>query len=359
MRARLNPAHSISNPVPPQNSARLKVAAYCTSYYHLAQVAGLCEYLRDNGTTPDLTIYRGRFLGAARIDDAAINLGALNYPARFSDCGEPNLAALPYAVIKLLLRSLHSTSKSSVLVNPEGPNLKFLSSLTSMEDQPEAFFSIEDGVGTYGSVGHRIRAKARESHSPAVKFLAGEILKTTILKLVTLRSGGRCQTLMTGKTDGPRITITPYVRSGFSCGLFNDIGISLSKPTALYISQPCVELGLLDENQYREILSRIREVFAKQGIDFLIKPHPSESTSKFSEFTICTNNCPAEALLSAHQDYLTCVVGTTSTSLIVAKRLFGIRAYAVHHPLLESKRRKQKDGPIAQMLNEDTIPIFI
>ncbi|HDI3178967.1 TPA: hypothetical protein PMB28_003602 [Vibrio cholerae] len=58
-----------------------------------------------------------------------------------------------------------------------------------------------------------------------------------------------------------------------SLGL-NDNG--LGKPSLIFLSQPLVQLGMLTEDEYWSCLNKAREFAKNEGLEFLIKLHPTE-----------------------------------------------------------------------------------
>lgn len=322
----------------------MKLVALCRTYYHIVQVLALSQWIQETSTLTDLTIYRGKsILKEFSVEKSALELSSLPYPVRLVDLPNPQVTRLPLAVIRLIFSSLLTRHPRLALATPNGPHLGLLTALAKSGMRPQVFYSFEEGIGTYGSTLHRARIRAAHSRKPhhLPLYLSGELIKRTLLYITTLRSGGIIETLSTrpGSEHGIRIPLAPYVKGVLSSGVFRLSGESLPNNTVLLISQPLVEAGIIDEESYLAVLESARGFFERAGNHFFIKPHPAESVEKLCNFNICQFEGPVEALFSHNKKKLAAVAGINSTAMIIARRLFEIKAYRIEHRLLYARRR--------------------
>ena len=341
---------------------KITIFAHCSTYFHVVQTLALCEMFQEQGAEPDLTIFRGKsILNACPIKDHALDFSFLSFPFRMFAMPDANAWALPLAIIRLVVSSRRVQSPRLVLVSPNGPHLGLLSAMANSGRQPQAFYSIEEGLGSHGSMLHRSRARANYSRHPmrAPLYLFGELLKRALLNITTIRSGGITETIAErqGSTRGIRVPLAPYVKLTLASGIFRYSSQPFPENTVLFLSQPYVEVGVMHRASYLAILDSVREHFIEQGQNLLIKPHPSEDIEKLSNYQVYHFEGPVEALFGALQKDRVTVVGINSTALVLAKSLFGLKVYRIEHSLLNAVHINKLDKGFARLLAKSTEPL--
>lgn len=347
---------------PIEQDMTIKIFALCRTYYHIVQTLALCQMFQEQGAHPDLTIFRGKsILDHYPIKDHALDFSSLSFPSRMVTMPHSRAWMLPLAIIRLVLASWRVQSPSIALISPNGPHLGLLSALANSGHQPQAFYSIEEGLGTHGGMLHRSRVRANHSRHPMrlPLYLSGELLKRALLNSTTIRSGGITETIAArkGSTRGIRIPLAPYVKLTLASGIFRYSSQPFPENTALFLSQPYVEVGVMPRESYLVVLDSVREHFSGLGHNLLIKPHPAEDIYKLRNYQLCHFEGPVEALFGAHQKNLVTVAGINSTALVLAKSLFGLKAYRIEHSLLDAVHINELDEGFARLLVQSTEPL--
>lgn len=334
----------------------MKVFSLCYSYYHVAQTLALCDYLITRGASLNLTIFRGKFLEGFRVNSQTLDFSRLPYPVTIEDMPSFSIYNAPWAAAKFVLQSFRLTGTNRALVNPNGPHLGLLSAITASGNPPDTFFSIEDGLGTHGSILYRSKAKTRESSSSLLfpLFLVVETLKIALLRVVTFRSGALIR-LLASTPQGQRgkfIELAPHMRKVLSSGVFAYERAPMAEGTVLFLSQPYVEMGLIDAQSYLDVVKAAEEHFNSLGKRLQIKAHPAEDLTKWHSHDVCDFDGPVEVLLAENQCTIFAVIGISSTALILAKRLFGLRAFRVQHPALSPLKNSGMNSKLESLLEQ-------
>ena len=337
----------------------IRIFALCRTYYHIVQTLALCQMFQEQGADPDLTIFRGEsILNDFPIKEKALDFSSLAFPCRIVAMPPYSIWALPLAVVRLVICSWRKRSLSRVLVSPNGPHLGLLSALAKLDEQPEAFYSIEEGLGSHGSMLHRSRVRANHSGHPKrlPVYLLGEVLKRVLLNITTVRSGGIAETIAARKGSSGRIRIAlgPYVKEILASGIFRRPDEPFRKGTVLFLSQPYTEVGVIDGESYLAVLECVRKHFIRLGMNLVVKPHPAEQLEKFHSFRICHFEGPVEALFEQCQENQVAVVGINSTALVLAKNVFALQAYRIEHTLLSAVHIDNLDKAFARLLAQST-----
>lgn len=325
----------------------MKVFALCRTYFQVAQTLALCELFKEQDRNLELKIFRGKTgLNNFAIKSDVLDFSIQDYPVAMIDmpCSFP--ATMPLAVKDLIRASLKkNVPKKNIMVTPGAPNLYFLSILNASRIKVDAFYSIEEGIGTYGSILSRTKSKMYKHGKYSFHFplyLGVEMAKQLLFWIVTYRSGGFIESISTRikSHHKNRIMLAPLLKATLSSSVFNSSKVVIPKNTILFLSAPFVEHNILDEESYMSVINATRNYFLDLEKNFLIKPHPDEKVDKFKQYMICDFDGPVEALLGVHIDKIVGVVGINSTALILAKKLFDLPAYQVDQKFIYPHKKK-------------------
>jgi hypothetical protein len=107
-------------------------------------------------------------------------------------------------------------------------------------------------------------------------------------------------------------------------------GATTDGRSAVFLSQPWVELGVLGEQAY---LGHLREIAAgcqAAGFSFLLRTHPAEDRDRYAGLAVSQQRGPAE--LDPEVAGAVVVLGTSSTALLNIAALYGTPAMRVAVP---------------------------
>jgi hypothetical protein len=340
----------------------MKVFALCKTYLHVAQTLALCEWFIEKGNNPELTIFRGKTIwNNFAIKKEALYFSITDYPVVMSDMPHSSFAATPWAIAQFIVTSLKKNNLQNIMVNPGTPHLHFLSGLTASKKHIDAFFSLEEGISTYGNISTKVRAKILKRDRYSFHFflsLGVETIKQLLFRIVTYRSGGiiECISDRNETHDGNRVMLKPLLKSTMSSNVFGFSKTLIPNNTILFLSGPFVELGIIDKQTYLSIINAVRDHFQSISLrnNFIIKPHPVEKTDKYNGYMICDFDGPVEAIFGAYRANITCVVGINSTALIYASKLFDLPSYRIEHKLIFPPGRKNSDSNLERLLAKHT-----
>ncbi len=121
----------------------------------------------------------------------------------------------------------------------------------------------------------------------------------------------------------------------------------------LFLSQPWVELGVMKESKYLELLRNIKMTLESHCLKLLIKPHPSELLNRYTDncYDIYKDDSPIELSF----DSINCIglVGFNSTGLINISALYSVPIFRLHTEEMSSLNLSLKQEHI---LNEFSGP---
>jgi len=175
----------------------------------------------------------------------------------------------------------------------------------------------DEGIGSYGDATTRRAALVREGtpRPRAAVVAAGRTASDRVLTdqrwtLYRLRRGA--WSLNPEVADEFRRSVT---RSG------------TPRRTAVYLTQPWVELGLIDDRGYREHLDAVRRGCAAAGLTLQVRPHPVEDPGRYRGLELITGPQPAE--VDARVVDAAVVLGGASTALLNLAAVHGVPAIRV------------------------------
>ena len=165
---------------------------------------------------------------------------------------------------------------------------------------------VDEGLGTYGDWRTRRAAYLRQGGSP---------LKSTV-RAVAIASGDRTLTTVRWplyRKDADWAVFEP-VAAEFRAAL-GPVDASASEPgRAILLTQPWVDLGLIDAPAYARHVAALAAQQRAVGRQFLVRPHPAEAPGRYADYATLPVDVPAEldpAVVTA--DLL---IGASSTALL-------------------------------------------
>lgn len=112
--------------------------------------------------------------------------------------------------------------------------------------------------------------------------------------------------------------------------------IERNGPLAVLITTPYSEYGLVSLASELDLAEAVINILVKKGFDIIIKPHPAENANKYGpvltkfkpeQVRLSYHKMPVESLVAALHP--ACVIGYTSTSLVMAKTMYNIPAITI------------------------------
>ncbi|EWT01156.1 hypothetical protein N865_11525 [Intrasporangium oryzae NRRL B-24470] len=110
-------------------------------------------------------------------------------------------------------------------------------------------------------------------------------------------------------------------------------GVAADPGSAVYLTQPWPDIGVMSEPAYLAHLAAVRDACAAHGVGLLLRPHPSEDRSRYAGFALSEGTVPAE--LAREVAEAPVVIGSNSTALLNLAAVHGARAVRVTAPELE------------------------
>lgn len=200
------------------------------------------------------------------------------------------------------------------------------------------FLIIEDGLGYYADLKEKIKTSFRErGFISAVRTIIGTVFYDNFLRyLISVKK----HVLFPEDIEKPNEKYLNGFKRAVSITALDFPKIN--KPTFIFVSQPLVELGLIKKNSYDEHIKKASTVAAESGMEFYIKPHPSESLNTVYSFNILNYKGSIEELIYANEN-IKAIGGFTSTSLYTSSILFGTKTFAFDYHLLANLSSSQRN----------------
>jgi hypothetical protein len=190
---------------------------------------------------------------------------------------------------------------------------------------------VDEGIGSFGTIRSRRAAYRREGGSATRAALRAGVVGTGALVL------GDVHWSLYERRDGSWLVREEVARE-FRRRLS---GSSPTAPVAVYLTQPWPELGVMSEGAYLEHLRGVREECAEAGLPLALRPHPSETPSRYAGFDLVGGRLPAE--LAREVVEATVAIGSNSTALLNLAAVHATTSLRVTAPGL---------GPLENALTE-------
>jgi len=181
---------------------------------------------------------------------------------------------------------------------------------------------IDEGIGSYGTWRTRRDACLRQGSSAPWATIRA-------LAVSTSRGVLACERWTLYRDTEPGGQVDPRVAAEFSC--FPAPSAPAAR-TAVFLCQPWVDLGLMEERRYLDHLDEVADACASAGLRLRVRPHPAEDAARYRDFEVTTARGPGE--MDPHVAGATVVLGTSSTALLNVASLYGTPALRVAVPEL-------------------------
>lgn len=188
---------------------------------------------------------------------------------------------------------------------------------------------VDEGLGSHGTWRTRREAMLREGGRPGRSTVRALISAGTRAVMTTRRWS------LYERANG-RFVVNPDVSREFLAGTrggpsapgarFSDD----DRPLGVFLSQPWVELGVLDNATYVGHLEELIRAAAEVGVRLRVLPHPAEDAARFARLDALVHHSPAE--LDAVVSDAAVVLGASSTALLNLAAVHGMPAIRVSLP---------------------------
>lgn len=277
---------------------------------HLVYAASYLRRLVEEAPVHVAVLDTGTFLGRARVthEDVAATLPddprlTISHPT-----GDERWTVPP--------------DHERILLSIGAPALRAYAALLRGGRRPEVVV-IDEGIGSYGDWRARRDGYRRNGGRGAWPVV-------------------RAMGVSTGNRVLPSRHWSLYARDGRSGWRVHDevaaeftrreFGVAPPPSTAVYLTQPWPELGVMARSTYLDHLQQVQSVCRDAGLTMVVRPHPAEEPSTYAEFTLTDTRGLAECDLAILGADL--VMGSNSTSLLNLAAIHGAPVARVTMPQL-------------------------
>lgn len=195
----------------------------------------------------------------------------------------------------------------------------------------------DEGIGTYGSFASRREAITRQGVSTMRAALRAGLVQTSA-RLLTTRRWAAYERLDGSADASHGWRVNPHVAEEFTRDL--DGAEPGTSRDAVILTQPFVDLGLIDESAYVDYVTTLARAAANAGLRPVVRPHPAERHGRYDALTVTadgswlagTGTGPAEldrAVVSA-----AVVLGGPSTAMVNLAAMTGMPVVWASEPSL-------------------------
>lgn len=237
----------------------------------------------------------------------------------------------------------------AVYASVGAPGLKVLLAMRKAEPRRRIRVVVTDeGIGTYGSFASRRAAIARQGAGLPKAGLRAALVQGSSRLLTSQRwAAYECR--------GTSWVPNPAVAQEFRRDL-GEVAVG-SDDTAVILTQPFVDLGLIDEAQYVAYVERLAQEAAAVGLRPLVRPHPAERTGRYANLELMDGVGTADldpAVVRARV-----VLGGPSTAIVNLSAVYGARTVWVSEPslaYLDTEVSRDQAGIFRAFLGEPVQP---
>lgn len=235
-------------------------------------------------------------------------------------------------------RELDSRDKPVYLVAPFEPYYRLLVAVvgTPLRSQRPVFVLVDDGLASYLPPQVMKMTRARDRAGSVAKQPLGLIqtARTVMARVFEALVADRVPVerfCLFGLKAG-RLVLGPYHEAYREALSHRERHLSMRPGrTGLILSQPFSEYGWISQKEEANAIREIAQALSARGVRPVLKPHPREKAKYQSlsaeGFTLIPANFPVEEILPSLRP--ACVVGFTSTALVVASLLYRIPAISL------------------------------
>lgn len=181
----------------------------------------------------------------------------------------------------------------------------------------------DEGIGTYGGLRARRDAMRRQGAHPVTATLKAALLVGAAKTLTSRRWAAY-------RRVGGAWHVVPEVAEEFARHV-GGTGHG-ARRTAVILTQPFVDLGLVSEGDYLTYVRAIVQQCADAGFVAVVRPHPSEDVRRYERFEVMAGRGTAE--LDSLVTGADVVLGGPSTALVNLAAMFDTHVVWVSEPSL-------------------------
>ena len=289
---------------------RTVVLTGVTSVTHLVYAASWLRSQLSSGATLDLRVRRpGEFFGVTRVTRRDIE------------------TYLPKDQ-RLLVREAEHPAYDGIrdspvtLLSVGAPGLRSWATLARRRRRPPHVVVVDEGIGSYGDVRTRLTAYRRAGGTgpwPVVR--AGAVAGAH--RLLT----GERWTTYSRREAGAGWEVNPAVAAEFARHVS---GEPAPERTAVYLTQPWPDLGVMDVGDYLAHLGEVAQACRTAGLSLVVRPHPADDAGRYRGFEVRGADRPVE--LDRFVTTAAVVIGSNSTALLNLAALEQVRTVRVTMP---------------------------
>lgn len=272
---------------------------------HLVYAASwLRERARTTGEKPAVGVLpTGMFLGQSRVSHTDTHQ-ALDDVAHHIDTDVRH-------------QWIRSAGPDVALLCVGAPALRLVAPLVRATRHMPHIVVIDEGLGTYGDT--RTRAAAYRRNGSGAGWAA--------LRASAVATGRRLLTSeawLTYRQSPSGWQVEERIAGEFQRRLS---GSAPPPRTAVLLTQPWPQLGVLSDEAYRDHLGKVADSCSEAGLDLVLRVHPADSPERYGGFRLAPGGVPAEmdrAVIGARV-----VLGASSTALLNLAAFYGTRCLRV------------------------------
>lgn len=315
----------------------VKIDALCTSYFHLYQVIAFALTLKEKEHSVYVNVYVENFLGVTRIDSNKISFDELGLAGEFHSIELRKVKFFP--LVKQVKFSWRIGDPTTYILCADTINLRFVSYLEAKGVRGKLLV-FEDGLGSFGSIYYRAKAKSQLEGASCFKYWLVECVRHF---LTVVAMGGVQPIYLIKPRKFNRIEPVCLRRQ------VKELLIRLSagkgrqfkelNGSVLLVSQPLPAVTCVSQSEYFELIYKIKSWATSQKKRFYIKLHPNDDAALSEEFSSHILDCSEslEEIAAASSDLQGgVIVGFTSTALLTCSLLFDCKVYRVDFYKLSS-----------------------
>lgn len=282
-----------------------------SSVTHLLYAASWLRAQVDTGVDIDVTVREpGMILGRARVTPHDVSTYLPHDERlRVMQGGDPAYADV--------------SSDLQTLLCVGAPGLRTFVQFSRRQLRLPRVVVVDEGIGSYGDVRTRLAAYRR----------AGGRGAWPVVRAAAVANGHRLLTSQNWTTyrrrgDSPRDwEVNPAVAAEFAR---HRSGESAPPRTAVYLTQPWPDLGVMSGRDYLRHLWEVRLACLSVGLSLVVHPHPADDATRYADHEV--RNQPRPAELDPFVVSAAVVIGSNSTALLNLAALEKVPAVRVTMP---------------------------
>lgn len=226
-------------------------------------------------------------------------------------------------ILDNLQESLSSHDELTI-VFVKSPSVVILSKAL-LYDNIKSLIIIDEGISSYANYSHSLKASFREKGIVGIiKGLTKTSLLTPLKFLNTSKLYSYTAFAKIDQSVNQDYAIN-FRKTLQSLKLFNSYESKDYSRSFLFCSQPWVELGLMDPEQYNNLLLNLSKFVKAKGMSLVIKKHPVDRVFNYEKFDVINFDGAIEELVWTQNFYG--MISICSTSSILISACLGLDSY--------------------------------